>query len=729
MRNSLPILFVGISFLIHPARTPQDNQRAVSTQLAAPIEGTVALRGGEQLRYQYHFDHNALADCVRIHDYLIALTTSGNLLRFDADSLQMTGQQIIPGRATAISVNDGKDVLVGTEDGQIVEVDPSTLAQTSVAKAPGEITWLTSAPSFNGKGRMIVAISDYQPEAFGWPGETDEQNEQQIARLRKSRHFSVAVYENGKRHFITVPIKSNLFVPRTFSLDGSNYIWMGMDKGEWGGALLRVDLRTGKVRTTEMGEGALGFIKPPKGPLIVYGGMSHLGGNGGYIASLESAKPNFLHEFESNEWQTPAQDKTRSPENMPQGPIDLIVEDTAEHGYWVVSANTLFHTDTDFSGWTKKMDLGGRWIAGRSLSMGNTPTVQKLILSESQPQAMTAVMERDGLEKVSPAGVKQFQFEGQLESSIVDIWNMSLGTVLLGDEFNHSAWRLLGDQWQRLAFHPRAASSDDNDDWDFTEPFGDDGSGIVAYCGDGNIPGEHALTRVSAEGHLNITESWKDSFTEFNSGFLMTSEGNYIGITTDLFDPSNNILRMREDSRWRAVGENSVPDFESAAAVPRGRRYTSLGKYGQIEYFLDNDFGSFFQLTVQPSGSLRLVPATYKDHVVPTGVFDATPDQNGWFLLATARGLLRFYPGDGRSESIPSPDARQEIRSLSRDGQGRLWASGDGIYISSDEGKNWTSIGLPMLSSTYMKRIRPNPKNPRGMIVAMQDRGVVFLEW
>ena len=108
MRNGLSVLFVAMIFLIHPAKTLQDGQSAVSTQYAAPIKGTVALRGGEQLRYQYHFDHNALADCVRVHDYLIALTTSGNLLRFDADSLKMTGQQIVPGRATAISVKTEK---------------------------------------------------------------------------------------------------------------------------------------------------------------------------------------------------------------------------------------------------------------------------------------------------------------------------------------------------------------------------------------------------------------------------------------------------------------------------------------------------------------------------------------------------------------------------------------------------------------------------------------------
>ena len=299
--------------------------------------------------------------------------------------------------------------------------------------------------------------------------------------------------------------------------------------------------------------------------------MSHLGRNGGYIASLESAKPNFLHEFESNEWQTPAQDKTRSPKNMPQGPIDLIVEDTAEHGYWVVSANTLFHTDTDFSGWTKKMDLGGRWIAGRSLSMGNTPTVRKLIVSQSQSHEMTVVLERDGLAQVSPEGIRQFQFGEQLESSVIDIWITSIGTVFLGDDFSTlAAWRLIGDQWQRLPLYPEGVSPEEGDLSDFSEPFGDDGSGIITYCGGSNFPEGHALVRTNSRGNVDVVDAWTDTLSEFDSGFLMTSEGNYIGITTDFFNPSNNILRTREDSRWRAVGENSVPDFVSAVCGSAG---------------------------------------------------------------------------------------------------------------------------------------------------------------
>jgi ligand-binding sensor domain-containing protein len=113
---------------------------------------------------------------------------------------------------------------------------------------------------------------------------------------------------------------------------------------------------------------------------------------------------------------------------------------------------------------------------------------------------------------------------------------------------------------------------------------------------------------------------------------------------------------------------------------------------------------------------------------VPTGVFDAVVDGDGWVLLATAHGLFRLRLEDGQSKPIASPSLGEEIKSVCRDEQGRLWVAGKRLYISTDEGKRWNNVELPMLSDTYSKRVRPNPMVP-GLIVALHDRGVVFLDW
>lgn len=93
------------------------------------------------------------------------------------------------------------------------------------------------------------------------------------------------------------------------------------------------------------------------------------------------------------------------------------------------------------------------------------------------------------------------------------------------------------------------------------------------------------------------------------------------------------------------------------------------------------------------------------------------------------RGLLDFDLESGQKKVISSPNINEEIKTLCRDKQGRIWAAGDLLYISSDEGRHWEQVKLPMLTSTYTKRIRPNPANPRQMILTLEDMGVVTIDW
>jgi hypothetical protein len=97
---------------------------------APTIQGSVDIRDGRQVRFRYYFNHNALKDCVRVGNSLIALTESGNLIRFDAETLRLQGQAIIPGRGTAIAPASNR-VLIGTEDGRIYGVDPASLLKAA----------------------------------------------------------------------------------------------------------------------------------------------------------------------------------------------------------------------------------------------------------------------------------------------------------------------------------------------------------------------------------------------------------------------------------------------------------------------------------------------------------------------------------------------------------------------------------------------------------------------
>jgi hypothetical protein len=94
-------------------------------------------------------------------------------------------------------------------------------------------------------------------------------------------------------------------------------------------------------------------------------------------------------------------------------------------------------------------------------------------------------------------------------------------------------------------------------------------------------------------------------------------------------------------------------------------------------------------------------------------------------LAATASGLVRFDLESGERQVIPTPNATEEFKTIARDSAGRIWTAGDLLYVSFDEGKHWSLVPMPMLSPTYIKRIRE--ARPGTLAIALHDRGVLYV--
>lgn len=119
---------------------------------------------GSQARYTYHFDHNALTDGVLAGQSLFALTDSGNLHEFNAETLELNGQVIVPGRALFIAAESKDSALIGTFDGHILRVRAKSLQMETATFTPGNVVWLSAEPSTSSLPERIVFVIDRSPD-------------------------------------------------------------------------------------------------------------------------------------------------------------------------------------------------------------------------------------------------------------------------------------------------------------------------------------------------------------------------------------------------------------------------------------------------------------------------------------------------------------------------------------------------------------------------------------
>jgi hypothetical protein len=93
-------------------------------------------------QYEYHFDRNSLRDCRRAGDSIIALTDSGNLLRFDLATLQPTREWFGPSPALCLGQRSSGELIVGFADGRISRLDPKSFALTELMRLPSKPRFL-----------------------------------------------------------------------------------------------------------------------------------------------------------------------------------------------------------------------------------------------------------------------------------------------------------------------------------------------------------------------------------------------------------------------------------------------------------------------------------------------------------------------------------------------------------------------------------------------------------
>ncbi len=328
-----------------------------------PPRREARLENGRRLEYSILFDRNSLADSVRVGEGLVALTTAGALLRFELPAVRLSRERTDLGQVTCLGRGEGGVILAGLADGRICRVDPVTLDLAESVKL--------SAP----------------PRWIGWGGAVGDRPAGLIVVTRSTKRIEQA----GRHDNFTVSVVNDLASGKTFALereasafllDRAGRFWLGIDQGEWGGRIHRVDLARGTISVLQpppsgdphekaFWSGVYGFIELHDGQIWAYGGTMHMGFNNGYVTRIDAPKPQPLFQFQSAG--DPANDP---PRGQPRRPFTHLLEE--KMAVRVFSYDDVFLVDQALKTWrpVARLDLGYRW--GRPDAVGVYPAIRAI---------------------------------------------------------------------------------------------------------------------------------------------------------------------------------------------------------------------------------------------------------------------------------------------------------------------------------------------------------------
>ena len=720
--------------------------------VGASPTGTVRLASGVTAHYAYQYNRNALAEARIAGDSLIALTDAGSLLRFDRATLRLTKESLGPVPATCLGRGEGGAILVGFADGRIHRIDPSSLATTELARLPGKPQWVGVTAS-GVKPRLIAVVDRKKPYKF-------RGTEYQVP--------SSVVHDTGTGQTYEIDKKDEPGGPRiasTFLLDRKDRLWLGADRGEWGGWCSYVDLGAGRVveipgrklHTKDREPswlGLYGFVELKDGPVWAFGGTAHMGITEGYIWRVDSGKaeelyrldnvPLFRRQMEEAQRaagieppaaRVGAVQETPFPTDRPCLPVTHVVEEPRTNSLLVVAFSNLYRTDARLARWEKvhELKIGYRW--GRPDAVGAYPSVSTVlpVPGPGGSPAWLFATRLDGLVRLAGGKQSDHALPGQFGGeSIGRLVNSADGLFALGDSEDAEAWRYRDGGWSPASFQPPYRPHPGSPDAREAEEGGGWSGTKILIGRDGSIVTVSAAMWVVAG--TRTTARWRDGKPEILGSEGATLEPSSCFSTPDgtLWSAQLSTLRRFVDSRWMEV---DTPD--EGGKVPRADWHElklnliAVNDVGPPWILHDPDHRMLFRLTY---GDGFKDPRLTIESPAGAGsrrfARDAIPWTKTELMVATEDGPRTFAIDGGRlAPAATAIDTRgRSISRLARDGRGRLWLGGEGLAVLDADGHTLHSLDdLPMLGRSRIEALAADPAHPDGAIAAVEGRGIVFV--
>jgi hypothetical protein len=679
-----------------------------------PQARQVRLESGRVIKYAIPFDRNALQDSLRIGNDLIALTSSGVLLRFELPDIRLVQERAEIEHVKCLGRGEGDAILAGLADGRICRVNPATLELIEIAKLPAPPQWI------------------------GWLSAATNRHAGLVVVTRPTRQMG-----EGDHHWdLPYSVVHDLVAEKTFTLnyaatafllDNTDRLWLGADNGEWGGRISRIDLAEGKLTAIKpppardpgrqaFWDGIYGFIELRDRQVWAYGGTMHVNLHWASITRIDEDKPRLLSGRELSDGQT-----KELRQAGPLVPISHIFEEN--DSLRVFSYNDVFRVDKTLKSWKKLATLSLHYRPGRPDAMGLYPAVRAVHPPARDGEPFILATIADGYLLLNGAHATSHALPGQSSAhGIATVLNTAEGTLIFEDPESAEAygvsprtWTLGAKGWNRVSLEPPAKASppkqamDEDDDSNarfVTRVLVDPTSGeIYTVTGTGTRGGTLTTARRSA-GKTSVLGR-ETSSLEPASCFVTAGT---------LWHAAYGELKRFENGRWKTV--LPLPDARG------GHEFSPINKNGPPWILLDTPHHTLWRFEHDArAGNPRLSRLELREAAELLQTDTAIPWSNGALLLATDQGLRLFDPATAKAAKVDFPEPPHPPTVLSRDALGRLWLGGEnGLYLIDPAEKTLESLDrVPPIRRNTVRSLAPDPRHADGMIAALGAQGVVFL--
>lgn len=244
----------------------------------------VVLPTGLKVAYSYHFNRNAIKTHHRVGNSVVALTRSGNLLRFELPSWELTNECVGYPEAVCLGEGTGGNLLAGLADGRILEVNPGDLQRVKVAQVADRPAWV-GAYRWNDARSILVITEDprwRRPETWR---EMLKAGDKPVWRL----------HDLGRKKTYPLPPRVDIGL-----VDSKLRLWLGKDGGEFGGWCGYVDLPGEELHVVSKGPNTDGFVELPNGQVWSYASGGHMNHMWSAIRRVDTRKPDRLYNAEQD---------------------------------------------------------------------------------------------------------------------------------------------------------------------------------------------------------------------------------------------------------------------------------------------------------------------------------------------------------------------------------------------------------------------------------------------